>query len=142
MRTSDDLENHMVLNLHDAPWNQPDSDETCDECHESAVTGEVVVKGIAMMLCEKCDKEHFAELERGWWEEALRAAKPGDVVVIVDGKGFRTVFFVRAVGDTCLSGDNIIADKNGTVFSAVLNCAAVSYTSFDNVVELEVVSLS
>jgi len=135
----DNLENHMVLNTADAPWNQPDADDSCEECGGRPAT-EILIGKSWKTLCAKCDEEQATKREHRWWEEALRDAAPGDVVVTLDDGGIRHILSVREKGTTCLHGDGFRLRGNGSIYAYTAG-DTISYTDFTGLLVVEIVSL-
>jgi hypothetical protein len=140
---NDNLENHMVINAPDAPWNAPDATGTCDVCHEKADTDNVVVNGIEQSLCESCDEKQARVREEKFWAEQLAAARPGDVVVAF----YKTYRVVLTVGRQYTYGDarevwgwTMQFDEKGRAYAFTEN-GTISYARFSAELEsLQVVA--
>jgi hypothetical protein len=121
------VENHMVANTSDAPWNQPDANEhECDHCHATAPLAERTDRatGITQDLCQSCDDKLTRAQNIADWEKELADSAPGDVIVVLDNSGYRHILSVRekiGAHSEIPIGDNFLFDGQGKLVSITID---------------------
>ena len=144
------LENHMVVDGRDAPWNRPDHDGVCDQCHDKVGTQEVrEYRNSALptrLLCEEC----AYKVQRAWdeddWRQLISKSMPGDIVVITSKEWIRTYFVdvVNTKGEYLLAlrvQSGRVSGACGITVESMLPWGGIGFSGFpEHFVNVEVIS--